>query len=306
MPSLERITIYPVKSLDGIDLESSPVLPCGALEHDRRWRLIDEDGRVVNAKRTPLLHGIRAAFDLGSDGTTGPGKRIVALSITSAPVGSAGHRREGLPPAAYPIIPGPAGPCDWLSEALGQKVLLEERPDGGFPDDRDSPGATLVATASLAEVGRWFSLPLDEVRRRFRVNLEVGGCDPFWEDTLASPARQPPWPTIGELDPALPLDPYAALPSPEPLAFMAGAVRFAAVNVCRRCPVPSRDSSSGRPVEHFREAFESWRRRRLRQDVDPSAWGGLYRLAINTLGDGRGGSLQLGDSVVAIPPPSRH
>ncbi|NDC55027.1 MAG: molybdenum cofactor biosysynthesis protein, partial [Planctomycetia bacterium] len=52
MPTLDRITLYPVKSLDGIDVETARVLPSGALEHDRRWRLVDLDGRVVNAKRT--------------------------------------------------------------------------------------------------------------------------------------------------------------------------------------------------------------------------------------------------------------
>jgi hypothetical protein len=46
MPTLDRITIYPVKSLDGIDLVECGVLACGALENDRRWRLVDLDGRV--------------------------------------------------------------------------------------------------------------------------------------------------------------------------------------------------------------------------------------------------------------------
>ncbi|MFM7034641.1 MAG: MOSC N-terminal beta barrel domain-containing protein [Planctomycetia bacterium] len=41
MPTLDRITIYPVKSLDGVDVEECRVLPSGALENDRRWRLVD-------------------------------------------------------------------------------------------------------------------------------------------------------------------------------------------------------------------------------------------------------------------------
>ena len=51
MPYLSGITIYPVKSLDGMSLLESAVVPCGALLHDRRWRLVDAEGRVVNAKK---------------------------------------------------------------------------------------------------------------------------------------------------------------------------------------------------------------------------------------------------------------
>ena len=65
MPTLDRITIYPVKSLDGLDVVEARVLPSGGLENDRRWQLTDLDGRVLNAKRTPLFHAIRAEFDLG-------------------------------------------------------------------------------------------------------------------------------------------------------------------------------------------------------------------------------------------------
>jgi uncharacterized protein YcbX len=38
-PTLDRITLYPVKSLDGVDVEEACVLPSGGLEFDRRWRL---------------------------------------------------------------------------------------------------------------------------------------------------------------------------------------------------------------------------------------------------------------------------
>ncbi|MFM7034640.1 MAG: hypothetical protein ACKOYJ_05525, partial [Planctomycetia bacterium] len=96
-------------------------------------------------------------------------------------------------------MPGSEGPCEWLSEALGIKVLIEERLDGGFPDDREATGPTLIATESLEEVARWFGFDLAEARRRFRANLEIGGCDAFWEDTLASPARLVPPPSLTEL-----------------------------------------------------------------------------------------------------------
>ena len=47
MPTLDRITIYPIKSLDGIDVAQARVLACGALEHDRLWRLVDLEGVAI-------------------------------------------------------------------------------------------------------------------------------------------------------------------------------------------------------------------------------------------------------------------
>jgi hypothetical protein len=161
-------------------------------------------------------------------------------------------------------------------------VLLQERAEGGFPDDRDAPGPTLISTASLAEVARWFGFDLAESRRRFRANLEIGGCDAFWEDALASPARPSLAPSLADLPGDIPADPYASLPPPEPREFSIGEARFKATNGCKRCVVPSRDSRSGTVTVHFRDAFEARRGRGLRPDVDASGWNHLYRLAVNT------------------------
>jgi len=287
MPTLDRITIYPVKSLDGVDVPEAVVLPSGALEHDRRWQLTDIDGRVLNAKRSPLLHAIRAEFDLDA--------RLITLSIDPLALQARAipgiERLASLSPGTFPLVPGPDGPCGWLSEALcasethSNGVLLLERADGGFPDDREAPGPTVVSTASLEAITRWFGFDLAEARRRFRANLEIGGCDAFWEDTLASPAREN-LPSLIDLPPDLPADPYADLPPLEPREFAIGEARCRATNVCRRCVVPSRDSRTGEVTIAFRDAFEARRNRGMRADVDPGAWRTLYRLGLNTCRSG--------------------
>jgi uncharacterized protein YcbX len=310
MPTLDRITIYPVKSLDGIDVESCGVLDSAGLENDRRWRLVDMDGRVLNAKRSPLFHAIRAEFDLD--------ERLVTLWVDPAAVAAAAlpwadlDRLRGM--AGYPggqrsgghvvrdsfhLVPGQGGPCEWLSDVFGMGVLLQERADGGFPDDRDAPGPTLVATATLAEVARWFGFDLAESRQRFRVNLEIGGCDAFWEDTLASPARPQLQPSLLDLPPDLPVDPYADLPPPQPREFSVGNARFIATNVCRRCVVPTRASRTGMVTAHFRDAFEARRSRGIRADVDARGWGTLYRLGVNTSPPPGGSPLSVGDRVAS-------
>ena len=307
MPTLDRITIYPVKSLDGLDVEDARVLPGGGLEHDRRWRLVDMDGRVLNAKRSPLFHALRAEFDLD--------ERLVTLWVDPAALATAAlpaadlARLRGfagdpnrLPSGpvvrdSFHLAPGQGGPCEWLSEVFGCGVLLQERADGGFPDDRDAPGPTLVSTATLVEVARWFGFDLEESRRRFRANLEIGGCDAFWEDTLASPARPELQPSLLDLPADLPVDPYADLPPPEPREFSIGDARFIATNVCRRCVVPTRDSRKGAVSEHFRDAFEARRSRGMRADVDAAAWGTLYRLGVNTRLQHAAGMIAAGNPV---------
>lgn len=262
-PRLVGITIFPIKSLDGHHLEKAHVLPGAGLADDRRWRLVDMEGRVVNAKRTPLIQAVRADFDLN--------ERLVTLAA------------NGLAAETFSIQPGSHGPCDWLSTALGLRVLLDERGEG-FPDDRDAPGPTLAAVATLDRVAGWFGFDLAEARRRFRINLEIDDADAFWEDTLASPAGRAGQGGLPHsiTTAGLPADPYADLPPPEPSRFTIGEAAFAATGVCRRCVVPTRSSQSGEPELGFREAFEARRRQSFRGDVDATAWHGFYRLSINT------------------------
>ena len=321
MPTLDRITIYPVKSLDGLEVKRARVLPGAGLEHDRRWQLIDLEGRVINAKRLAILHAIRAEFELagveaagfeagGCEGAGGQGAdagNLVTLSVDPAALAARAvpgvERLAALQPERFPLIAGGAGPCGWLAEAVGFGVLLVERAEGGFPDDREAAGPTVIATASLGEVARWFGISLDECRRRFRVNLELGGCDAFWEDTLAIPARPEFAPSLADCAVDLPADPYAALPPHEPRAFAIGGAGFRAANVCRRCVVPSRDSRTGAVTDLFRDAFEARRIRGMRADVDPSAWSHAYRLAVHTVVRGAGGIVSLGDSAATVPAP---
>ena len=54
------------------------------------------------------------------------------------------------------------------------------------------PGPTVICTATLVEVTSWYpGLALEQVRLRFRANLEFGGVPAFWEDQLmtAKPGR---------------------------------------------------------------------------------------------------------------------
>lgn len=177
MPSpvvLRRIVVYPVKSLPGVSVSSAKVLPCGALENDRRYALTDSDGRYLNGKRTPKIHELRAEFNLAAG--------YVKLWTDALPKIESFDLARGRVPL-----------LDYLSEHFGQRVRLQENRSAGFPDDEESPGPTVIGEASFLEVAKWFpGLTLEETRARFRANLELDVPAPFWEDGLLGPAGTAP------------------------------------------------------------------------------------------------------------------
>jgi uncharacterized protein YcbX len=167
-PFLSRITIYPVKSLDGMDVQQVEVAPGGCLKHDRSFAIFDEAGRKVNGKATPLVHTLRSKFD--------PETFIHSFK-------RAGESRweEFIWPDHSVRI------NEFLSEHFGRLVHMAYEPTGRFLDIPDISGATILSTSSLQEVSNWMGgLDLDETRRRFRASLEIDGVPAFWEDLLFS------------------------------------------------------------------------------------------------------------------------
>lgn len=166
MPILDRIDIYPIKSLDGVSVPETTVLPGGALAQDREFALINAEGKVVNAKRTAAIHQIRAAFDLA--------ERQVTLWSEADPRRETFHLEGDRPTLET-----------WFSDFFGEPMTLHQNTHQGFPDDTVAAGPTVVSQATLTTVATWFpGSALDTIRRRFRANLELGDAPAFWEDQL--------------------------------------------------------------------------------------------------------------------------
>ena len=269
MPRLARITVYPIKSLDGVVVESATIAGIGGLQHDRRFALRDADGNFVNGKRHARTHLVRAVFDLAASQVT-----------LSAPDRAA---------ATFRLAAGDAALEAWCSDYFGFPVTLDENTDTGFPDDLESPGPTLIGTPTLQVVAGWFDgVDLAEARRRFRANLEIdslanddavsGDCPPFWEDRL-----------------------FAADAAPdarETVTFHIGDATFEGVNPCARCVVPSRDSQTGDVSPRFAVEFARRRRDSLPAWAEPTAFDHFYRLSVNTRASAAlGRTLRVGDVI---------
>ncbi|MEQ9365972.1 MAG: MOSC N-terminal beta barrel domain-containing protein [Leptospirales bacterium] len=172
---LERIWLYPVKSLDGVQVTGAQISPAGSLLHDREFALFDGDDRRVNAKRHDRIHSIRARFDPQDPLSAvfrAPDKAELSVHL---------DRAEDVQKAAA-----------WLSDWFDFSVEIRRAPDSGFPDDSKRPGPTIVSRASLESASSWLPpLSADELAERFRANLEVARVPAFWEDRLLSAGGVP-------------------------------------------------------------------------------------------------------------------
>ncbi len=172
-PYLAKILIYPVKSLDGLELQHTGFMPGGALQHDRQYALMDPEGAFVDGKRYASIYRLRSHLCLDT--------MVLSLRIE----GETSTRQFHLQNDCLALE-------TWLSEYFAQPITLAQETTIGFPNDVVSPGPTVISTATLETIASWFpELTIGDIRRRFRANLELDGVPPFWEDRLFSASGEP-------------------------------------------------------------------------------------------------------------------
>ncbi|HIC82371.1 MAG TPA: MOSC domain-containing protein [Chromatiales bacterium] len=192
MPSLtlSGITIYPVKSLAGIELDEAVVGERGFL-FDRHWMIVDPQGQFLTQREMPRMALIQPVLNEN-------GLELYA---------------EGQAPLYLPLEPDKPEPLDvqlwndrcqamacgtvadqWLGAVLGRPARLVYLPpehvrrlDPEYARPADETGFAdgfpflLVSEASLADLNSRLEARLS--MRRFRPNLVVKGCGPYAEDT---------------------------------------------------------------------------------------------------------------------------
>jgi uncharacterized protein YcbX len=261
MPHIAALTIYPFKSLDGMPVGQADVLPSGALSGDRQFALVDSSGGFVNGKRYAAVHQLRCTFD--------PNTLRVTLES------SANRTATGMARGSFHVEADRGVLDQWLSGYFGFPCRVVRDDLYGFPDDTQAAGPTIISSATLREVANWFpELTLEEVRRRFRANMEVDDVEPFWEDRLYGEPGQG-------------------------VRFRIGQVQFLGTNSCQRCVVPSRDTTTGESRPDFGKQFMLRRRDKLPPWAAVSRFDHFYRLATNTRLAGAGSSptVRIGDPV---------
>jgi uncharacterized protein YcbX len=174
---VSRISIAPVKGLalvhpDEVLLEKTGV------RSNRRFHVVDADGRRYNQLRNGCLVQIEADYDPDAerlalrfpDGTVAEGVVALGDEITTD--------FYGRPVPGNLVI----GPWSHALSSWGGSALRLVQSAPGAAVDRRRGNVTVVSTASLAELARRAGREEPVDGRRFRMLFELDGCEPHEED----------------------------------------------------------------------------------------------------------------------------
>ncbi|MFB6603109.1 MOSC domain-containing protein [Streptomyces noursei] len=196
-PQVQSLHVYPVKALTGSGPGEAVVEPWG-LAGDRRWLVVDAEGRQITQRQQPRMTLARAEeLSGGALRLTAPGMPALVVEVPE-PMGTVAVEVFGDVVQAVPAGPEAAA---WWHGFLGVACRLvhmdapEKRrpvdPEYGAPGDTvsfaDGFPLLLTTTSSLTALN---SLIADGVRaaegplpmNRFRPNVVIEGTAPWAED----------------------------------------------------------------------------------------------------------------------------
>ncbi len=214
------LTIYPVKSFAGIDLQKSEIDSMG-LKYDRRWMVVATDGLFITQRTHPQMVLIQPSIKDG---------QLVL-------------RKEGLRDCVVPAVNNDSEKMDvvvwndrltvqktskevdaWLQQAIGiqshlvyisddvfRQCDLEFSKQGEQTGFADGFPMLFISEASLTDLNERLKDKVD--MRRFRPNVVIDGCNAYAEDELEN--------------------------------FQVGDMRMRGVKPCSRCPMPTVDPDKG-------------------------------------------------------------
>ncbi|MBK6832156.1 MAG: MOSC domain-containing protein [Flavobacteriales bacterium] len=244
--------VYPIKSLGGFSVNSARITDRG-FEHDRRWMLVDANGRFITQREvptmaclhcTPITNGLRVTDVRDGDHIDVPlGLHVGARS------------RARVFDDEVDVQHSPTNVSAWFAEKLNVTCSLVFMPDraqrpvdtryatgltslsDGFPyvvlsqaslDDLNARGVSWSHTRMTPVRGpgqAWAHVPMD----RFRPNIVIKGGSAFQEDG---------WKEI-----------------------RIGSARFALVKPCGRCVIPTTDQLTGERSKEPTRTLATYRRR---------------------------------------------
>jgi uncharacterized protein YcbX len=183
------IHVYPVKGARGISLGESDVLRSG-LRHDRRFMLVDGDGKFMTQREHPKMALVDVA--LGKESITIGGEIEVPLSLPS----SLARTTVTVWKDSVDAIAVPGDASTWFSDRLRVACTLYWMPpDVARPGFVDAYPVLIASLASLADLNARLETPVP--MDRFRPNLVIDGGAPFDEERF-------PTATIGSVRMTMP------------------------------------------------------------------------------------------------------
>lgn len=186
---IESLHIYPIKSVAGVAQTAAQVEPRG-LAHDRRYLLIDANGKFMTGRQHPDLVLISSTPTAAGWQLDAP--QMAPLSITPPQDADAVPLRIWHDDVAG--TPVSAAADDWFSEYLGiecrlvyqheTNVRAVQPADGTRPSDvvsfADGYPLLLIGSASLSDLNQRLTTPVS--MSRFRTNLVASTTAAYIED----------------------------------------------------------------------------------------------------------------------------
>lgn len=231
-----HLYIYPIKSLGAVSLSES-VMEKEGLRGDRRFMLVDSEGKFITQRTRPeLTRFVLSESALGflvSDSASGLERELTWEPTLGEWIPVEIWEDQLL---AREVLDGWS---DWFSTALSEKVKLvrisSEKPrvmKAKYQTElakntsfADSLPVLLVSSGSYASLQNRLSEPLDKLR--FRPNIIISSPEPFIEDTWAE--------------------------------LKIGEVSLSGAKPCARCPLVNVDPHSGESDKKTLKALASFR-----------------------------------------------
>jgi uncharacterized protein YcbX len=174
-----RISVTPVKALGLLHPEHVNLTPDG-ITGDRRFWIVDEDGRLFNNKRCGPLATIRPEWDEGTRAlalTFPDGERVEATVELGESVDVALY---GVPhPSRRVLGPWEEALAAFASEPVRLLWSEQHATDRG----RNGGSVSLVSRGSLERLAREAGVAAPVDGRRFRMTFELDGAAEHEEDT---------------------------------------------------------------------------------------------------------------------------
>ena len=192
MPTVSSLHIYPIKSLGGITLSTVQVTDRG-FQYDRRWMLIDSNGRFLSQRELPAMTLLQTAIDqqylrVFNRGATTSELRLPIVQET-------GNRLLAKIWERHCEVLHVSDDADaWFSSQLKTSCRLVYMPDssrlaidekyykGGITSLSDGFPVLITSEASLKLLSQKAGISLEMIR--FRPNLVLSNCAAHDEDQL--------------------------------------------------------------------------------------------------------------------------
>jgi uncharacterized protein YcbX len=233
MPTVASLHVYPVKGTRALDLTSAVLQPWG-LRDDRRWMLVDGDGRFLTQRQDPRLGLFRALPQPDGSLVVSHPERSAELHVTAP----SADRGDPLVPvqvwaSSFKAAEAAAEAHAWFSELLGAELRLVRHDD---PERRqaDPEYAGPGVPVSLADGFPLLVTTLDSLRR---LNELIAADHP------GDPVRGAALP-MARFRPNLVLDGTGAWAEDDWHRIRVGGVVFRVVKPCGRCVVTTIDPAT--------------------------------------------------------------